>query len=841
MRNPLKKRGPFYYHIDRIKYFDVEGQKAIEVIGWCYHTDIDKIDLELYVNNKKIEMDCIRYNRKDLSHYLKEAKASQDTGFKIFASLKDKKVEDLRVIAKMANEMKEIVHAKKKDLQKNKVTTPFDYSFDVIFYDKQSHCYDILGWAYSITDQPLTYKVVDQDGNVVDAKISNQRRSDLVEQHFVNEDQIDCGFHIAFDVENKKEYSIILSDGTYTESISLKDQKATRDSLIWKGKDNAHRVINYYHVHGLKKTVKKIIRKISNSKYSYDDWVHEHPITKEELERERNTHFAYSPKISVIVATFNTPLNFLQEMIDAVVEQTYDNWELCIGDGSTSEEVEKFVKEHYSDDERIRFKKLEENYGISGNMNAALDMVTGEYVSLYDHDDLITPNALFEVVKVLNENPDLEFIYTDEDKINSEGTKYFEPNFKPDFNRYFLNSNNYICHFLTVKKSLIDKVGNFDSKYDGAQDFDFVLRCTEAIDPSKIYHIPMALYHWRFHQNSTAMNPQSKMYAFDAGKRAVQDYYNRNNIHATVEHGASLGMYRSKFALDSHPLVSIIIPNMDHIDDLQRCIDSVEKKTNYRNFEIIVVENNSKEKETFAYYQDVEKQYNNVRVVYWKSGFNFSALNNYGATFAKGEYLLLLNNDTEVINAEWLEEMLGVCMQDDVGIVGCKLLYPDDTIQHAGVVIGMGGVAGHTFVGYDADEYGYFCYIQAQRNYSAVTAACMLVKRSVFDQVNGLTEELEVAFNDVDFCLKVVSAGFYVVYTPYAVLHHYESKSRGFDNTKEKSKRFDSEVLYFLNKWGEYIKKGDPYFNKNLSLTHNDFILKTNEHELDGFKEYYNF
>lgn len=407
-----------------------------------------------------------------------------------------------------------------------------------------------------------------------------------------------------------------------------------------------------------------------------------------------------------------------------------------------------------------------------------------------------------------------------------DGNKFFQPHFKPDFNIDLLCTVNYICHLFVVKKEVIEQVGMLNKDFDGAQDYDFIFRCVEKAGRENIHHIPQILYHWRCHEDSTAENPESKLYAFDAGKRAIQEHYNRIGIKARVSKGEFLGLYRTEFLREYDPLVSIIIPNKDHIDDLKRCINSVEQKDLYKNIEYIIVENNSTEEKTFTFYKELERDNPRVHVVYWKGIFNYSAINNFGITKAKGEYLLLLNNDTEIINENCIEELLGYCMRDDVGAVGARLYYEDDTIQHAGVVVGFGGIAGHCFVQQKRGVTGYCHRIICAQDYSAVTAACMMVKRKAYDDAGGLSEELQVAFNDIDFCLKLQRAGYLVVYNPYAELYHYESKSRGLEDTPEKVARFNREIKTFEERWPEILKNGDPYYNPNLTLDSQDFSLK---------------
>ncbi len=549
---------------------------------------------------------------------------------------------------------------------------------------------------------------------------------------------------------------------------------------------------------------------------SYDQWRKAMLPSKEELEMQRNTVFPIKPKISIVVPLFRTPEDFLCQMIDSVRQQTYANWELCLANGDpTDETVKRVLAEYTAIDERIKVKDLDENLGISGNTNAGLEMVTGDFVGLLDHDDLLDVTACFEVVSRIAKDTEIDVVYTDEDKVNMDTSKYFEPHFKPDFNLDLLRGNNYICHFFVFRKSILDRVGGFRKEYDGSQDYDLILRCTEAA--RKVCHIPKALYHWRMHEQSTAQNPESKMYCFGAGKRAVEAHLDRCGVKGEVSLTENLGFYRVKYPVEGKPLVSILIPNKDEKETLEKCINSILNKTSYDNYEIVIVENNSTSKKIFRYYKELESN-EKIRVVTWEGKtFNYSALNNYGFTFTKGEYLVLLNNDTEIITKDWLEEMVGHCQRKEVGIVGAKLYYPDDTVQHAGVIIGRGGLAGHAMVGLPRQDVGYFRKASMQANMCAVTAACLMVKRSVFEQVKGLDEKIAVAFNDVDFCLRVVEQGYLVVYNPYVELYHYESKSRKSEDTPEKQKRFLSEVEYVSNRFAKYLPDKDPCYNPNWS------------------------
>ena len=556
----------------------------------------------------------------------------------------------------------------------------------------------------------------------------------------------------------------------------------------------------------------------------YGPWYEAYVPDEAALEKQRHHHFEYSPLISVAVPAYRTPEKFLVQMIDSLLAQTYGNWELCIANGSPEDGAMKKVLEEYTKkDSRIRVSELTENKGIAGNTNAALEMARGEFVGLLDHDDLLAPNALYEIVRALDEDRTLDAVYTDEDKVTTELDEHFQPHLKPDFNLDLLRSNNYICHFFVVRRSIVQKVGGFCQEFDGAQDHDFIFRCIETAE--KVGHIPEILYHWRTHKASTADNPASKMYAFDAGKRAIEAHLKRTGTEGIVSHTPDLGFFRVKYPVQGQPLVSVIIPNKDEKETLKACIDSIREKTEYPNYEIIIVENNSTTDEIFQYYKELSQD-PRIRLLRWKKEFNYSAINNYGVRHANGEYLLFLNNDVTVITPGWIRELLGVCQRPEVGAAGVKLIYPDNTIQHAGCVIGLGGIAGHMFVDMPANRTGYLHKASILQDMSAVTAACMMMKRTAFEEAGGFTEKLSVAFNDVDLCLKVRKNHKLIVYDPYVQLYHMESKTRGAEDNKEKVRRFQEEIEYMRCQWIDILKKGDPYYNRNLSLTKWNYSLR---------------
>ena len=601
------------------------------------------------------------------------------------------------------------------------------------------------------------------------------------------------------------------------------------------------KAFRYLKRHGFKQFLIRLTERFQGSDIDYGTWFSQNRVTEKELERQRSLTFEEPVKISIAVPVYNTPETYLREMIESVCAQSYPHWELCIADASPvfiqgnfsgekpdtgsrrskATRLTAVIREYQEKDSRIRYRILETNRSISDNTNQAMEMATGEFVALLDHDDLLEPDALYEMAQELMGPDGADMVYTDEDKMNRKGSKFLTPNMKPDFNPDLLRSNNYICHFLAVRRSLIAKVGGFREEFDGAQDYDFILRCSEAA--GKIAHVHRVLYHWRTHEGSTSDNPDSKLYAFEAGKRAVQAHLDRLGIRAFVEETKDLGYYRVRYALEGDPMVSIIIPNRDEKETLQKCLESILEKTEYDRYEILVVENNSEKEETFSFYEEIDGK-NNVRVLYWKDAFNYSAINNFAARQAKGEYLVLLNNDTEVITRGWMKELLSNCQRKEVGMVGAKLYFPDDTVQSAGTIIGLGGLADHAFVNMPRKQDGYMHRASIQMNLSGVTAACAMVKRSVYEEVGGLEEELTVAFNDVDLGLKIVTAGYLIVYDPYAELYHYESKSRGVSD--EKNERHKREVKYAQEKWAAFLEKGDPCYNRNLTLAKHNFSLR---------------
>lgn len=805
----------------------------------------------------------------------------------------------------------------------------------------------LQGWAFgSNPEEEVKFTVVDQAGNPVPGTtVSSVRRDEVVNAFFGDYVkahgalQRDLGFDVHTPYAQGETRILVLQADGQTKRVKFTDHileefnsvaHRKREKLLalfhWETVEVAW---EYFQKHGLRALFKKSVHKIQNIQddYDYNEWYKKVRITDEELAKQRESagDFAQQPTFSIVIPVYAPPEKFLRRMLDSIREQTYPKFEVCLVDatpyakiqhdptqGRTPQEV---LAEYAAADNRFRYETLTENLGIAENTNAAIRMATGDFIVLADHDDELEPQALYECVRVINAHPDVQVLYSDEDKVDFEDIYYFEPHFKTDFNPDLLRSVNYICHLFVARRSLLDAIAETDadgrkiyerSAYDGAQDYDLILRATEkaqamerarlvscanasdanavtsaqqsgtaastmagvadqtsatemsaqpaiaaALNPldqallrqgrftsSNIIHIPMVLYHWRAHQASTAQHPEAKLYAFEAGARAVYDHCKRIGLPIQkVEQGITYGFYHPIYE-NQQPLISVVIPNKDHTADLDKAISSLSAG-NYKNLEFIIVENNSDQEETWKYYEELPKRFSNVKVVKWDGPFNYSAINNYGVQFTHGQYLLFLNNDIEEIDPDSIDEMIGYVQRDDVGICGARLLYPDEDIQHAGVIMGMGGIAGAAFVRTHDSDLSYMHRAKCIQDYSCVTAACLLTKRSLFDEVGGFTEKLAVAFNDVDYCMKVRALGKLVVYNPYAKFYHYESKSRGMEDTPEKLARFHSEILTFGTTWKDILRDGDPYYSPALTFRKANFALKDLTQEQVGEPMHY--
>ena len=794
-------------------------ERTLIIRGFFPEDNPENRTLKVYLNQKEIPVEYTITSGAEVRrrHLQYRMNVGEEITGKLL--LPEETVVDFKICSCLGTEETEVYHVNKKQFEK--MINHLDGNLEMERLEDGQ--FVLTGWCVAGEQTKCQAQV---DGKNVPIDVQWKYRKDVMDVFPELEETVKCGFEIYVPEQNGRKLSLHLyaneKENKYIVSLDkVRHGESGHDtvSLFQKG-------ICYWKQYGVKRTIRKIIRKMQGKKdtVSYEDFLKKYGVKEEELARQRQEVFENGPCFSIAVPLYQTKEKYLREMIESVQAQTYTNWELCLADGSGREHsLQSVVGEYIAKDKRIKYCLLDSNEGIAGNTNEALKMADGDFVVLTDHDDLLSPEALYQCAKAVQKEPQTDVIYSDEDKVDMSGKKFFEPHFKSDYNIDLLCTMNYICHLFVVRKDVMERAGLFESCYDGAQDHDFILRCTEKAE--HIVHIPKVLYHWRCHAQSTSENPESKLYAFENGCKAVKAHYDRIGIPAEVEQGPFYGMYRTHYLWKEQPLVSILIPNKDHVADLKKCMDSIEEKSTYRNFEFIIVENNSTSEEIFAYYEELKKD-PKIRVIRWEKEFNYSAINNYGARYANGEYLLFLNNDVTVITEGWLTEMLGMCQRREVGAVGVKLLYPDDTIQHAGCVIGIGGIAGHMFVNMPANRTGYLHKASILQDMSAVTAACMMMKKAAFEEVGGFTEELSVAFNDVDLCLKVRETGRLIVYDPYVQLYHMESKTRGAEDSQEKVRRFQEEIEYIRCHWIDILKKGDPYYNKNFSLSKWNYSLR---------------
>lgn len=797
---------------------------ALVVSGWTSSLKADENNLKVSQNGKEVPVVIENIPRPDTMDVFEGGDFWKNNGFRLRAEIPNGNLNGIEI---------QFQNKTIKKIQNDEVTELLQKPFYWTIESAQSApgLMTIGGWIYSGFESDFQFRILDENGNEIsDATIMRKERPDVMEA-FLTEEGRGEGFNINVFSDDYKEFTLEIIQDSNKQSIPLKDLKVKRHSVLWPiTPERIGKGFKYLYKKGPIALYKRIFKqneavdpfKQSVHLSSYYLWYFTQQADKDTLKKQRKTKFEYEPKISLIVAAYNTPINFFQDMIDSVKSQTYPNWELCIADGSDNDSLEEYIKNEK--DKRIKYRKLEKNAGISANMNAAAELATGDYITLFDHDDFIEPDALFETVKAINETH-APVIYTDEDKYSQEKGIYCDPNLKPDFSPDLLLSTNYICHMLTISREAWEKAGPLHSEFDGAQDYDLVLRLMDLYKPEQIVHVAKPVYHWRMHMNSTAMNAGSKTWAFDAGKRALEAWMERNDIEGTVSNTKYPGYYELRRKILNNPKVSILIPNKDHTGDLDKAIRSFEKNSTYRNFEIIVIENNSTEEKTRQYYDKIQKEFSNVKVVVWDGPFNYSAINNFGAKYATGDYFLLLNNDTELISPDLLESMLSYAQREDVGAVGAKLLFFDDTIQHNGVVAGLGGIAGHVFSTEPDDASSYLKFTAS--DVSIVTAACLLVSRKVFEEVGGLNEDLQVAFNDVDFCLKIRKAGYLIVQDSFVKMHHYESKSRGSEDNPQKRSRFENEERYMIREWSDVLYKEDPFYNKNWTLGNGFHFLRS--------------
>jgi len=697
-------------------------------------------------------------------------------------------------------------------------TEPLRYLLEIV--EKQEDQTTVVrGWACNIlTAKPVDFYLLNQSTNGV--KIKRIIRNDV--NNFFS---FPLGKAYGFEIQFNESWENYPKNITLRfKSDDLSDEchfKINKNANYTEKKglmlvDDAFAGYKYLQRHGLKDTLTRMkVEWLDRFGEKYDYWIEKNE--PKDFTKIKAGFYDYEPLISIVVPVYNVEGSLLTECIESVRSQTYQNWQLClVDDHSPAPHIVPLLEKYSAFDDRIDCVYRKENGHISNASNDGIAIAKGTFISLLDHDDCLAPFALQRVVEVLNKKPETDFIYSDEDKMTIKG-KRKNPFFKPDWSPNTLLSQNYLCHFTTIRKTIVDQVGGFEVGLEGSQDYDLFLKCTEVTD--KIEHISEILYHWRLIKASTAENPESKLYAFEAGKKALENALSRRNIEATVKQGKVLGTYLVTYAIQNHPKVSILIPTKDLSSDLNTCLGSIVDKTLYDNYEIIIIDNGSEKQATFAVFDYYKQQLGDrFKVLTLNIPFNYSRLNNQAAEAATGDYLVLLNNDVEIITKGWMIKMLGQAQQPRIGAVGAKLYYADDTVQHAGVVLGLGGVAGHAFSTFERKDPGYFAKMNIISDCGAVTAAMLMVKKTQFFEVGGLNEkDLTIAFNDVDFCIKLLEKNYLNVCMPNVEAYHYESKSRGSENTIEKQKRFEGEVDYMKRHWGKYLIK-DPFYNKNLTL-----------------------
>lgn len=809
-----------------------DSNRLIIQTGSCrdYMKDVKAVS---YVNGIETEVEIVENTHTPLLFVYKNAEPEFDGEYNLCINLPEK-VKNVKIILTKDTYPSGIEEINISSAQIEYLRNLIEINLIGVQADERTKTIKITGWAESAGELKLS---VYAEKKELEYKADYFTRADMVSRYFEGELNRNCGFELTVEDTDVRSIRITSESGGRRGSIGVvvnRDSSGQQRRSVRLAEDKRNdyitRARNYIAMYGMKRFIVKAVGKLTGKSIKDPTNIYFNKINPNEarLKEQRDYKFVSNYKFSILIPVYRPDVKFFTLMLDSIVAQTYDNWQICLADGSgdgyTVENVVKPYVEKYGED-KVKYIKLENNLGIAENTNAAMSMADGDFIVFGDHDDELHPTALFECMRELERYPQADFIYSDEDKIIEATGHHTEAHFKSDLNMELLRSNNYICHLSVVKKSLADKVGGLYTQFNGSQDHDYVLRCVEKAEC--VRHIPRILYHWRINDNSTAKSASTKTYANTAGVNAVSAHLKRMGIDGEVKNGVAPGFYDIRYKLTEKPLVSVIIPNKDHLDDLTRCLESMENVNNYHNVEYIVVENNSVLEDTFEGYKELEKKYGDkFKLVKWDGIFNYSAINNFGARYAKGEYILLLNNDTSVIEPDSLRCMLAQCQRAEVGIVGAKLLYDDDTVQHAGVIIGYQGVAGHAFTGIGDDVYGYFARAVLSQELSAVTAACLLTKRSVFDEVGGLDESFEVAFNDIDYCMKVRAAGYKIIYDPHAKLHHYEYKSRGAEDTGKKQERFGGEIMHFIDKWRAALIAGDMYYNPNLELVGELYTIK---------------
>lgn len=779
------------YRFDKILIKKINHRIKVSFDGYCFHKDGHKIEYELKINGNLIDYSKIVLLRPDVVKEYEDYQVDQRCGFRIVSELQNEEaLEEVALYAIVDHQKVVLKQINKSELDNYISYDNVEYNIDTIHFDQQRNLFTVSGWAFSNNeDLHLDFKIVDNKKRIIQYDIDLKNREDLYFLKMVKYKQKRCGFQISFTGNKRNAYYMIISDGNENHEIELYKRNITFSSIINKCKSLIVKDSTKGKVEPEKE---KQLHAVPVDEGIYEEFYHQNKVTLEALANQKAHQFKYSPLISVIVPTFNTPLNFLREMIESVLNQSYQNFELCIADGSTDGAVMEEIQKYASNDKRIVYCKLEKNFGIAGNTNEALKLANGDYIGLFDHDDLLTLDCLYEIVASLQDKKH-DVIYTDEDKIDETSTHFFGPHFKPNFNKTLLCSYNYITHFFVVKKEIVDKVGNFRTEFDGSQDYDFIFRCVE--NAKSIYHVAKVLYHWRVHQFSTAGNPESKLYCYEAGKRAIESHYKRFNIHSHVEIIDRWIAYHPTFEVTSFPLISIIIRHDANIASLSKCIESLYKLNTYKNIEIIVVAKNS---------DKIQSQLDDSFHVIDGDVDHIPSAFNLGASYAKGEYLLFLDSSCSLAEKNSLTELLGIYSTGNIGIVGSKILDMDDMNQHAGIMLGIGREVGYPFTGLSNEEYGYMTKARVNSECAAVSYLGMFIKKQLFYQLHQFDERFLESMFDIDLCHRSLKQGSLVVYNAFSIWHH-----------DEQIRTNKSDLDLYKNKWEE-IK--DPYYESSISM-----------------------
>lgn len=779
------------YRFDKILLKKINHKINVSFDGFCFHKDGQQLEYELEINDNSASFSKIVLLRPDVVKEYENYQVDQRCGFRILSELQaGEELEEVALYA-IADHQKILLKKINKSELDNYISDDnIEYNVDNIHFDQQRNLFSVSGWAFSNDDGlHLDFKIVDNRKRNIKYDINLKNREDLYFLKMVKYKQKRCGFEISFYGNKRNAYYMIISDGNENHEIELYKRNITFSSIIRKCMSL---IIKDSSMNEPESEKEEQLHAVPVDEGIYEEFYHQNKVTSEELAIQKVHQFKYSPLISIVVPVFNTPLNFLREMIESVLNQSYQNFELCIADGSTDETVMEEIQKYASQDRRIVYCKLEKNFGIAGNTNEALKLANGDYIGLFDHDDLLTLDCLYEIVDSLQDK-EHDIIYTDEDKIDETSTYFFGPHFKPNFNKTLLCSYNYITHFFVVKKEIVDKIGNFRSEFDGSQDYDFIFRCVETA--KSVYHIPKVLYHWRVHQFSTAGNPESKLYCYEAGKRAIESHYTRFNIQSHVEIIDRWIAYHPTFELTSFPLISVIIRHDGETASLEKCIESLYKLNTYKKIEIIVVAKNSKKIQSHL---DDSCHIIDGNVDHIPAAFNL------GASQANGEYLLFLDSSCSLTEKNSLTELLGIYSTNNIGIAGSKIMDKDEMIQHAGIMLGIGREVGYPFIGLGKDEYGYMTKARVNSEYAAVSYLGMFIKKQLFHQLHQFDERYGSSMFDVDLCHQAFEKGNLIVYNAFSIWQH---------NDKIITNKPDVEL--YKNKWKE-IK--DPYYESNINI-----------------------